>query len=63
LIRCSKVWARKKLGWREPTGQHSENSEETIANSVLSDYTKITGKQSEKRKKSTIYSNQKNSKC
>ena len=34
------VWAREKLSWREPTGQHSENSWETIANAVLNAYTK-----------------------
>jgi len=40
-----------KLSWREPTGQHSENSWKTIANPVLNGYTKpeITGKHSEKR--------------
>ena len=53
-----------KLSWREPTGQHSENSWETIANPVLNSYTKTRNHRKALRKtqKTTIYWNQKNSK-
>jgi len=53
----------EKLSWREPTGQHSENSWETIANPVLNSYTKTRNHRKTLRitQKTTIYWNQNNS--